>query len=97
MQEPSPKIKIQWDQRKALSTLRPHKISFEEADTVFDDPLSVTKSDPDHSIEERRFLTLGLSSRQRLVLVAHTEDPAEIRIISARLPTPSERNDYEDN
>jgi uncharacterized protein len=57
----------------------------------------MTKSDPDHSIEERRFLTVGLSFKQRLVLVAHTEDPTEIRIISARLPTPQERDEYEND
>jgi uncharacterized protein len=92
---PDPKIRVRWDPRKAISNLRKHKVSFEEADSVFDDPLSFTNLDPDHSIEERRFITIGLSSKQRLVLVAHTEDPTEIRIISARLPTPQERDDYE--
>ena len=89
--------KIRWDPRKARSNSRKHKISFEEAATVFEDRLSITKSDPDHSIEENRFLTLGLSFQHRLVLVAHTEDPDEIRIISARLPTRSERNAYEED
>jgi uncharacterized DUF497 family protein len=88
---------IVWDLRKARSNLRKHKVSFEEAATVLNDPLSTTKLDPDHSISESRFLTLGLSCRHRLVLVAHTEDPDEIRIISARLPTRSERDAYEDN
>jgi uncharacterized DUF497 family protein len=68
-----------------------HKVSFDEAATAFDDCFSVTKADPDHSIAENRFLTLGLSCRHRLVLVAHTDDPGEISIISARLPTRSER------
>jgi len=93
--EPEPKVR--WDPRKASANLRKHKVSFEEAATAFDDMLSVTKPDPDHSMTENRFLTLGLSSRQRLILVAHTEDSDEIRIISARLPTRSERDAYENN
>jgi hypothetical protein len=95
MEEPIQEPKVRWDTRKAWTNLRKHGISFEEAATVFADRLSVTKSDPDHSIAESRFLTLGLSFRQRPVLVAHTEDPDEIRIISARLPTRSERDEYE--
>lgn len=96
MQEAVPGPRVLWDPRKAWSNLRKHKISFEEAATVFEDPLSITKPDPDHSIHENRFLTLGLSFKHRLVLLAHTEDPDEIRIISARLPTRSEQNAYED-
>jgi uncharacterized DUF497 family protein len=96
MEEREPAPKVVWDPRKAWSNLRKHKISFEEAATVFDDALSVTKPDPDHSITENRFLTLGLSLKHRLVLVAHTEDPDETRIISARLPIRSEQNAYED-
>jgi len=88
---------IVWDPRKARSNLRKHEVSFEEAATSLEDPLSTTKPDPDHSISESRFLTLGLSFRHRLILVAHTDDPDEIRIISARLPTRSERNAYEDD
>ena len=96
MEDPAPAPKILWDPRKARSNLRKHNVSFEEAATVFDDVLSTTKPDPDHSITENRFLTLGLSFKHRLVLVAHTEDPDETRIISARLPTRSEQNAYED-
>ena len=96
MRGAAPEPNVLWDARKARSNLRKHRISFEEAATVFDDPLSTTKLDPDHSASENRFLTLGLSFRHRLVLVAHTEDPDEIRIISARLPTRSERYAYED-
>ncbi|HEY1649482.1 MAG TPA: BrnT family toxin [Terracidiphilus sp.] len=88
---------ILWDLRKARSNLRKHKTSFEEASTVFEDPLSVTKPDPDHSLTEGRFLTLGLSFSHRLVLVAHTEDGDGIRIISARPPTRSERDAYEND
>jgi hypothetical protein len=97
MQEFNQEPKVRWDPRKSWTNLRKHKISFEEAATVLEHPLSVTKPDPDHSLIENRFLTLGLSSRHRLILVAHTEDPDEIRIISARLPTRSERNAYEDD
>ena len=95
-QEPLPKSGIVWDLRKARSNLRKHKVSFEEAASVFDDWFSVTKPDPDHSIAENRFLTLGLSCNHRLVLVAHTDDSDGMRIISARLPTRSERHAYED-
>jgi uncharacterized DUF497 family protein len=97
MQEPVPEPPVLWDPRKALSNLRKHKVSFEEAATVFKDRLSITKPDPDHSVTENRLLTIGLSFRHRLVLVAHTEDPDEIRIISARFPTRSERNAYEND
>ena len=96
MQDAVPEPKVLWNPRKAWSNLRKHKISFEEASTVFGDLLSITKPDPDHSADGNRFLTLGLSFKHRLVLVAHTEDPDEIRIISARMPTRSERNAYED-
>ena len=97
MQESTQEPKVRWDPRKSWTNLRKHKISFEEAATVLEDQLSVTKFDPDHSVAENRFLTLGLSSKHRLVLVAHTEDPDEIRIISARLPTRRERNAYEND
>jgi|SRR5579863_1482431 len=97
MRKPFPDLEVRWDPRKAASNLRRHGVSFDEAVTVFDDPLSITKPDPDHSMDEDRFLTLGLSLSQRLLLVAHTEDPDEIRIISAREPTRSERDAYEEN
>lgn len=94
-QSPAHEPEIRWDPHKASANLRKHGVPFEEAATALEDQLSLTKPDPDHSTSENRFLTLGLSSRQRLILVAHTEDPDEIRIISARLPTRSERNAYE--
>jgi len=95
MPEPGELPEIRWDPQKAWVNLRKHKVSFVEAASVFDDLLSVTKPDPDHSNEENRFLTFGLSFNQRLVLLCHTEDLDEIRIISARLPTRSERDAYE--
>jgi uncharacterized DUF497 family protein len=96
MPESIPEAKIRWDPKKAWTNLRKHKVSFEEAATVFDDKLSVTKPDPDHSIDENRFLTLGLSFSHRLVFVCHTDETDEIRIISARLPTRSEQYAYQD-
>lgn len=96
-QDHFPVPEIVWDHRKAGTNLRKHKVSFEEAATALEDPLTTTKPDPDHSISESRFLTLGLSCRHRLILVAHTDDSDEIRIISARLPTRSERYAYEDD
>jgi uncharacterized DUF497 family protein len=95
--EPLAEPKVVWDPRKAVRNLNKHNVTFDEAATVFRDWLAITKQDPDHSISERRFVTLGLSSNQRLVLVAHTDDSEEIRIISARLPTRSERNAYEND
>ena len=97
MKESERDILIGWDPRKARSNLRKHKVSFEEAASVFDDPLSTTKPDPDHSVAENRFLTLGVSFSHRLILVAHTDDPDEIRIITARLPTRRERDAYEND
>jgi len=97
MEDPERAPKVTWDARKARANLRKHRASFEEAETALDDHLSVTKSDPDHSLQESRFLTLGISSSHRLLLEAHTDDPGEIRIISARLPTRSERDAYEND
>jgi hypothetical protein len=89
------KMKIEWDENKAASNLRKHKISFIEAQTVFDDPLAATDSDPDHSFEERRFITIGASVAGRILIVSHTFEPERVRIISARKPTRAEREYYE--
>ena len=88
-------IEFEWDPDKAAKNLRKHKVSFEEAATVFRDTLSVTVPDPDHSAEEDRHITVGLSSRLRLLMVSHIEWGEQIRIISARQLTHQERNDYE--
>lgn len=88
-------MKIEWDENKAVSNLRKHKVSFAEAQTVFDDPLAATDSDPDHSFEERRFITIGLSAVGRLLIVSHTFEPETVRIVSARKPTRGERESYE--
>lgn len=84
-----------WDKNKAAGNLAKHKVSFEEAATVFADPLSDTFDDPDHSSEERRFLIIGYSENGRLLVVSHTDDGATIRIISAREPTRGEQKSYE--
>jgi uncharacterized protein len=88
-------MSFQWNPIKAIDNAEKHGVSFEEAVTVFGDPLAVTISDPDHSIGELRFLTTGLSSSQRLLVVSHTERNGEIRLISARLTTRQERRSYE--
>ena len=89
-------IKFEWDKRKARRNLQKHGIDFNEASTVFADTLSITIPDPDHSEEEERWLTMGLSSRQRLLVVVHTEDRETVRIISARPADRLERRKYEE-
>lgn len=88
-------LKFEWDDRKASANLRKHGISFEEATSVFGDALAYTFPDPDHSIREARYLTLGLSHDNRLLFVAHAERARAIRIISARKATRHERIIYE--
>jgi len=89
-------MKFSWDPQKATANLRKHGVSFEEASTVFRDALSATGSDPDHSIGERRFVTFGISSRNRLLVVAHTDEGESMRIFSARPLTRQERKIYEE-
>lgn len=88
-------LQFEWDPNKAINNQRKHKVTFEEAATVFADTLGVTVPDPDHSAREERYITVGLSQRQRLLMVAHTERSGRIRIISARELTPTEKKDYE--
>ena len=76
--------------------MRKHRVTFEEAATALSDPMAVTGSDPDHSISEDRYVTFGLSERDRLLVVAHTEDVETIRIISARVARKGERKIYEE-
>ena len=89
-------LRFRWDSRKAAENLRKHRVSFNEATTVFDDPLSVTILDPDHSVGEQRFLLLGVSNRRRLLVVAHSERDESIRIINARRADRQERQMYEE-
>jgi uncharacterized DUF497 family protein len=88
-------MRFEWDGEKAAENLRKHRVSFDEAATAFFDPLSMTVPDPDHSVAERRFITMGASSGGRLLVVAHTERGSTLRIISARLASASERKRYE--
>ncbi|MCX6832756.1 MAG: BrnT family toxin [candidate division Zixibacteria bacterium] len=88
-------MEFQWDPRKADQNLRKHKVSFAEAATVFGDRLAVTDYDPDHSLDEDRYVTIGWSYRGRLLMVAHTDRNNRTRIISARELTRAEREAYE--
>lgn len=86
---------FEWNTEKSEANLKKHGVSFEEAETVFADPLSLTVPDPKHSTEENRFIITGFSEKQRQLIVAHTDRDDKIRIISARLATPSEKRKYE--
>ena len=86
---------FEWDPTKARRNLAKHRISFEEAATVFGDRLSITIEDPIHSSEEHRFVTIGISAQSRLLVVVHAERGENIRIISARRATKRERTIYE--
>jgi uncharacterized DUF497 family protein len=91
-------LRFTWDPAKSAANRRRHGIDFTEAATAFADPLSLTIPDPDHSESEDRFLLMGLSERSRLLVVVHVERATdEIRIISARPATRSERHDYEED
>ncbi|MEW6686139.1 MAG: BrnT family toxin [Candidatus Edwardsbacteria bacterium] len=88
-------MQFEWDPEKAKQNYKKHRVYFEEAATVFYDPLSATFDDPDHSISELRLITVGFSSRGRLLVVSHTEREKNIRIISARTATAQERRRHE--
>jgi uncharacterized DUF497 family protein len=88
-------MRFEWDRAKADANRRKHRVSFDEAATIFFDPLSATIPDPDHSAGERRFLTIGSSSKGRLLVVAHTERGDVLRIISARPASAAERKRHE--
>jgi uncharacterized DUF497 family protein len=90
-------LEFSWDERKARTNLRTHGVSFDEAVTVFADPLARLYDDPDHSSSEDRFLMVGHSFSNRLLLVVHADEDDSIRIISARRITASEREDYEND
>jgi uncharacterized protein len=87
---------FEWDEAKANENLKKHKVSFDEARTVFGDPLSITIPDTEHSTGEDRYIDLGLSNRGRLLVVVYCERrPNRIRIVSSRKATSTERKDYE--
>jgi uncharacterized protein len=89
-------MEFEWDPDKAIRNLAKHGVSFQEAATVFGDPLAMTYLDPDHSEDEDRFLTFGHSSNGRLLVVSHTDREDRTRIISARRMTRKERKAYEE-
>lgn len=91
------RIIFEFDPAKAASNLRKHRVSFTEAMTVFGDPLASTLLDDQHSHGETRFITVGLSSRQRILFVVYTETTSGIRLIGARLATALERKQYEES
>ena len=86
---------FEWDDRKAEENIKNHGVSFFEARSAFDDSLSVTIKDEIHSVGEQRFITVGESSRQRLLVIVHLQEGDLIRIISARSATRRERKTYE--
>lgn len=89
-------MKFEWDKQKAKSNLSKHGISFEEAQTVFDDPLYVDFYDPDHSEDENPYITVGESSNSRVLLISYTERGDKIRLISARQVTKQELIAYQE-
>jgi hypothetical protein len=88
-------MKCEWDKNKAADNLTKHGVSFEEAASVFDDPLYVDFYDPDHSLEEHRYIIIGASRHGRLLMVSYTERGETVRIISSRELTANERKTYE--
>ena len=89
-------IAFEWDGRKDSANRRKHGVGFAEASTVFDDPLSITIPDPDHGLEEERFVIIGMSSKRSQLIVVHTIRGERIRLISARSATKDERRKYEE-
>ena len=88
-------MEFEWDPKKSVENERKHNVTFEEASTVFGDSLAITFADPDHSKNEDRYLTFGLSMQNRLLVVSHTDRGEKTRIISARLMDRKERRIYE--
>ncbi|MCL4709229.1 BrnT family toxin [bacterium] len=89
-------LTFEWDEVKARANLRKHRVSFEEAKTIFGDPFLMTFPDPDHSIDEARYLNIGRSAKGRLLIVIHTEREPNIRLISGRKAKPGERKFYDE-
>lgn len=90
------KPNFEWDPEKAQRNFRKHDVGFDEAVSVFDDPMFITVFDEEHSDDEERYITIGLSNKNRLLLVAHTERDDRIRMISARKATKNEEKFYEE-
>ena len=90
-------LKFEWDRRKSTFNLSKHGVSFQEALTVFGDPLARIFDDEEHSIEEQREIIIGHSTKQRLLVVCFTAQGESVRIFSARKATRKERSEYEEN
>ncbi len=90
-------LTFEWDEGKAKENLKKHKVSFEEGKTVYNDPFLWTFPDPDHSEVEQRYINIGYSSKERILVVTHTEREANFRIISCRKATASEGRAYEES
>ena len=90
------KLNYEWDEEKAKTNFKKHRVSFDEAITVFLDPFSITIADPNHSVDEQRYIDIGSSDKGRVLVVVYTERLSNIRIISCRKATPSERKLYEE-
>jgi uncharacterized DUF497 family protein len=89
-------MEFEWDNRKGEENARKHDVTFQEAASIFGDPLAITFADPDHSTNEERYITFGQSLKQRLIMVSHTQRGGRTRIISARPVGSRERRIYED-
>jgi len=89
-------MEFEWDPRKADTNRRKHGVTFQEGTTVWGDPLAITFADPDHSEDEERYITFGLSRQKRLIVVSHADRANKTRIISARLMSREERKIYEE-
>lgn len=88
-------MRFEWDRKKAAENRKKHGVPFDEAITVFYDPLAATVDDPDHSVDEERFITVGYSARERLLVVSHTARKGAVPVISARRATAHERKRHE--
>jgi hypothetical protein len=89
-------MEFEWDPKKAAENVKKHGVTFQEAATIFGDPLAITFSDPDHSMGENRYITFGMSLRRRLIVSSHTERMGKTIIINARLMDRKERKIYEE-
>ena len=89
-------LSFKYDPRKAALNLRKHRVSFDEAATVFADPLRSVLRDDEHSMDEQRFLTMGCSTRGRILFIVYTESDSCVRLIGARVATATERKQYEE-
>jgi uncharacterized DUF497 family protein len=87
-------LRFEWDPGKAARNAKKHGVSFDEAATIFHDPMFITVIDQEHSSDEERYITIGLSSDGRLLIIAHTDREGQVRIISARKATKKEEQFY---